>query len=334
MKKFLLILSLVLTGVMNAVAQEATVKSFEAAPMDLSAKKYSRLDLHGAKCALLKVRVVAPGVTFSGNVMGDVVKRSSEYWVYLPKGTKMLQIAAESFLPFLYNFPDPLQGGVTYVLTLATPQSDTKSNKGNASNVPVPGEPKTPYNTFGTGLIFDPAGCPYFEVKGKNHTQMRKGKTFDAKIYGKTYTFVMGDDHPNSTKALAIFDGHGQSLFIPRITGAGVETEETEDYYFDEAGFLKEDGRMQITLMDVDNDNICEVLFSIASSNMGMMETYVFRLLEHPYKDNIVKYVGCAEGQGNMFVYDGHIIAPFGSQGLANEYILTKDDRVVDISGF
>ena len=123
MKKLLLILltSIVCVGI--AMAQDAVVRSFEAAPMDVTAQQYSRLDRNGVKCALVKVQVVATDVMFQGNVMGDVQKRGSEYWVYLSNGTKMVKIVADSFLPLMYYFPEPLQGGVTYVLTLQAPQS-------------------------------------------------------------------------------------------------------------------------------------------------------------------------------------------------------------------
>ena len=122
MKKIVLILFAVLCGAVAAVAQKAVVESFEAAPMDVTAQQYARLDLHGEKCALVKVSVVAPNVTFQGNVMGDVQKRGSEYWVYLTSGTKMVRISADSFLAFMYDFPEPLQGGVTYMLTIEAPQ--------------------------------------------------------------------------------------------------------------------------------------------------------------------------------------------------------------------
>lgn len=122
MKKIIVILVMAVVSAMSAVAQEAVVKSFETAQMDLTAQQYSRLDRNGVKCAVVKVRVIAPGVEFRGNVMGEPEKHTGEYWVYMTHGTKMVQIAAETFLPFLYNFPEPLQGGVTYILTILAPQ--------------------------------------------------------------------------------------------------------------------------------------------------------------------------------------------------------------------
>ena len=122
MKKIILILFVVLCGAVGAVAQDAVVRSFEVAPMDVSAQQFARTDRNGQKCALVKVVVVASGVSFQGNVMGDVRKNGSEYWVYLTAGTKMVRILADTFLAFMYNFPEPLQGGVTYVLTIDAPQ--------------------------------------------------------------------------------------------------------------------------------------------------------------------------------------------------------------------
>lgn len=133
MKKLLLTILLTIVGIVRGASQEATVKDFEATPMDVTAQQYSRLDLHGVKCALVKVQVVAPGVSFSGNVMGEVEKRGSEYWVYLSQGTKMLKITAETFLPLMYKFPEPLKSGVTYILRLQAPQAAGMSGQSAAS---------------------------------------------------------------------------------------------------------------------------------------------------------------------------------------------------------
>ena len=113
MKKLLIIILLAMAGAIGATAQEATVKSFETAPMDVTAQQYARLDLHGEKCAVVKVRVIADGVAFKGNLIGEPVENPGEYWVYLTGGTKQVQILSRSFLPFMYYFPEPLQGGVT-----------------------------------------------------------------------------------------------------------------------------------------------------------------------------------------------------------------------------
>ncbi|MDY2917087.1 MAG: WG repeat-containing protein [Muribaculaceae bacterium] len=122
MNKLFIVILLAVVGVVGAGAQEATVKSFEMSPMDVTARTHSRLDLHGEKCAVVKVRVIADGVAFQGNLIGEPVEKPGEYWVYLTDGTKQFQILSRSFLPFMYNFDEPLKGGVTYVLTLLAPQ--------------------------------------------------------------------------------------------------------------------------------------------------------------------------------------------------------------------
>ena len=122
MKNLFLTILLVVASVVTAAAQKAEVESFEATPMDVTAQQFARLDLHGEKCAVVKVRVIADGVAFQGNLIGEPVEKPGEYWVYLTDGTKQFQILSRSFLPFMYNFDEPLKGGVTYVLTLLAPQ--------------------------------------------------------------------------------------------------------------------------------------------------------------------------------------------------------------------
>ena len=56
----------------EAVAQELTVKSMAAAPMDLSASQYERKDFNGQACGLVKVQLAAAGAQFEGNVIGQV----------------------------------------------------------------------------------------------------------------------------------------------------------------------------------------------------------------------------------------------------------------------
>lgn len=48
---------------------------------DLSAQIEPRKDLNGVKCGLIKIRSVLDGVTFKGNIIGDVEHRDGEYWV-------------------------------------------------------------------------------------------------------------------------------------------------------------------------------------------------------------------------------------------------------------
>lgn len=116
---------MLLMAVTAAFGQEAKVKRVEPSPMDLSASKYQRLDLNGNACALVRVEVLADDVEFFGDVVNPVEHKTGDYWVYMPGGSKMLQIKSRSFLPLFINFDDygikALQPMVTYVITLSLP---------------------------------------------------------------------------------------------------------------------------------------------------------------------------------------------------------------------
>ena len=88
------------------VAQDITVKSFALDPTDLTASTHRRNDLNGDACALVKVQLAKPGAQFYGNVMGDSSYEMSVYMVYMTKGSKMLEVRLEGYLPIRVNFND------------------------------------------------------------------------------------------------------------------------------------------------------------------------------------------------------------------------------------
>ncbi len=103
-------------------AQELTVKSMTASPMDLSASQYERKDLAGQACGLVKVQLADEGAQFEGNVFGKVEYKTGEYWVYMTQGAYMLRIKHPKYVPLDVNFRDHGISGVeckvTYTLTL------------------------------------------------------------------------------------------------------------------------------------------------------------------------------------------------------------------------
>lgn len=54
--------------------------------------------------------------------MGDVAYKTSEYWVYMPQGSKRLTVKTEGVLPANVEFADygvnSLTSNVTYVMTM------------------------------------------------------------------------------------------------------------------------------------------------------------------------------------------------------------------------
>ncbi len=189
------------------------------------------------------------------------------------------------------------------------------------SLVPKPQKVNGPNN-----LPFNPADCPSVYVKGANHEVMSANKSIDANIYGRNYTFTIGDNHPNGIRALVIGDGYGYNLFMDLDFN-----EEDSEVFFDEFGFLNENCNMQLTAMDFNNDGECELLLSLQSEGWCIEKTFVFKLLPHPYKDSLVKYLGVADGQLHMYIDGTNIIAPYGSQGLYNEYMLATNGRIINI---
>ena len=128
MKRLLSLFLMLVTLSSLAFSQELTVKSFKVSQGDILARTAAtcRYDTNDKYCALIKVGIALDGVEFecSGGVR-DVVKKTGEYWVYLPQNNSKLRILHKDFTPLEINFYDygigKAQSGVTYVLTLTKP---------------------------------------------------------------------------------------------------------------------------------------------------------------------------------------------------------------------
>lgn len=106
------------------VAQTFTVKSIRHETFDLSATSSPRYDLNGEKCGLVKVQCVLDGLSFKGNIIGDIIHKDGEYWVYMTEGSKQLSVHHSLVLPINIHFSDSINcisGGNTYRITLAIP---------------------------------------------------------------------------------------------------------------------------------------------------------------------------------------------------------------------
>lgn len=172
---------------------------------------------------------------------------------------------------------------------------------------------------------FNPAGCPFLYIDGCDTAAMAESKSMDVNIYGREYSFCVGDDHPNGTKVNVVVERYGINLLnsIPDNDFVSLDC-------FDDFGFLKEDAKIQLTIMDFNDDDECELLLTLCYEIE--CKTYIFRLLPNPYKFTIVNYLGVADGQLKMYVEGKNIIAPYGSQGLYEEYTLTSNDRIININ--
>ncbi len=92
---------------------------------DLSAISDGRKDTHDQYCALVKVLLPFEQVTFSGNIIGEPIFKTNEYWVYIPQGTEELRIDYPDFKSLNVNFKeagiDKVIGKNTYNIHISFP---------------------------------------------------------------------------------------------------------------------------------------------------------------------------------------------------------------------
>lgn len=119
-KLIAIILLLLIVG--RVEGQDLAVKYFTLVPSDLSVQIQPRKDLNGNNCALVKVGIGLQGVQFEGNIMGEIANKVGEYWVYMPRGCRMLKVKHPNCSPIMVTFAnfgiEKLESNRTYQLTL------------------------------------------------------------------------------------------------------------------------------------------------------------------------------------------------------------------------
>lgn len=104
---------------------------------------------------------------------------------------------------------------------------------------------------------------------------------------------------------------------------------EIADYYFD-AGWIRKEVSYQVTVLDLDNDGIKEIIFSAYDpTDFGVaLHSFIWKEINGEYK-----YIG--EIPGQFFMYfdkdTQSIIVPIGSQGLYLEYKI-ENNNIVELS--
>ncbi len=112
---------LFLLAALPLAGQEMKVKSFEHRVTDITGKVKPRYDNNEQPCALIRVEVALSNVKFEGMVMGEVIEKTGEYFVYVPTLATSLKIKAEGYLPLEYLFPEKLIGKHTYGMRILLP---------------------------------------------------------------------------------------------------------------------------------------------------------------------------------------------------------------------
>ena len=173
-----LLTAVLLCAVSLASAQELTVKSFTAAPTDISASLNPRQDLNDNPCGLVKVQLAVAGAQFEGNVIAPVEDKTGEYWVYMTEGSKELVVKTPSTVPLHIRFGDYQIRGIvpktTYVLTLsasnvAEQQTGTLTIRYSPSSAMVLIDSKPYQGTNGVVSVTLPVGAHDYIVAANDY---------------------------------------------------------------------------------------------------------------------------------------------------------------------
>lgn len=104
---------------------EFILNKVESDASDLSAISNGRKDRKSQYCALVKVLLPFDSVQFQGDTVGQPIYKINEYWVYMPQGTRELQINYPNFKTLDVNFKkmgvDQLIGKNTYTVSISFP---------------------------------------------------------------------------------------------------------------------------------------------------------------------------------------------------------------------
>jgi uncharacterized protein (TIGR02145 family) len=123
-KKITLIISVFLISFLFSFAQNISVKSFQSLPNDQTARVYNPVkDQNGEKAALIKVVTNQTGFVWEGGALGitKVEKKTGEYWVYIPRGSKKITIKHDQLGVLRdYRYPEAIKEATTYEMVLTT----------------------------------------------------------------------------------------------------------------------------------------------------------------------------------------------------------------------
>lgn len=122
---YVFVLSLILWQ--SAFAQQLEVTSLIKSTTDLTAATNLRTDLNGKACGLIKVQAPVQGLSFEGNIVGDVDFKGGEYWVYVSDNSKQIVLKHNNANPTPVEFGrfgiPTIEAKSTYVLKVNAPSN-------------------------------------------------------------------------------------------------------------------------------------------------------------------------------------------------------------------
>ena len=134
MKRILFLALLLSGGSWMISAQNIAVKSFKTLTNDLDARvNFPKKDQNGDLCAIIKVVTSENGFSWDGGQSGiwAAEKKTGEYWLYIPQGSKRLTIKHEQLGTLSdYLYPESIVKATVYELVLSTGKVVTVSDEG------------------------------------------------------------------------------------------------------------------------------------------------------------------------------------------------------------
>lgn len=128
MKRIICML-LVFSSISVFSQKELKVVSFKQSTSDISARTNLREDPTGEACALVKVQLPIRNVLFDGDIIGEIVYKTNEYWVYMPQKSTKLQIKVQDCKPLMVDFVNydisSLESKGTYELCVITKEASS-----------------------------------------------------------------------------------------------------------------------------------------------------------------------------------------------------------------
>lgn len=114
MLKVSLIVLMFFSGCMSTLAQtdsqssarKLSIESLVLDMSDISGSVHQRRDANNSPCALIKIQLVDKIKKVEGQVVGGIIDKGSEKWVYVTEGTKRIKVIPSNYLPFELSTKD------------------------------------------------------------------------------------------------------------------------------------------------------------------------------------------------------------------------------------
>lgn len=170
--------------------------------------------------------------------------------------------------------------------------------------------------TVRNDILLDIHNNDFIFIQGKDMTIDGNSSMMEVDIDngGNNVLFKISLDTPNGTKIMVYKGDIGVNL---------LDLFDVEDIEyvnaFDDTGDPKDNYYFQLSAYDLDSDGKKEVIVSVGNL-LTELTFVVFKVSDSD--DLSFERVGSIAGQSNMYLdKDNHIISPYGSQGLFEEYI-------------